>query len=243
MAKQIGKCVHCLKDGIKITADHMLPKSWYPDATPDDLERWTVPSCEECNRFLGKVEDELKGRLALALDAKNPANARLGEKALRKVDPKAGRDERDAAAREAGAKKLASALRRGEQITQSQTIPGLEERWARPIEQQVAVEIPGDKLETMTKKIVRGLAFRADDAFIDDSYTIECQLAQGQGLKEFEEQLDKFGDVYRREPALTIRRLVDPQDKKAGLYEITFWNQFKTYATVSKKSAAPAASS
>jgi hypothetical protein len=46
--------------------------------------------------------------------------------------------------------------------------------------------------------------------------------------------LDKAGTVFRREPGLEIRRALVDGDERAGLYEITFWQQFKTYATVLK---------
>jgi predicted DNA-binding ribbon-helix-helix protein len=46
--------------------------------------------------------------------------------------------------------------------------------------------------------------------------------------------LDKAGEVFKREPGLEIRRARVDGDNRTGLYEITFWQQFKTYATVSK---------
>jgi hypothetical protein len=63
MAKNIGKCVHCLKDNVELTDDHMFPKSWYPDTTAENLEKWTIPSCLECNQRLGKLERDLIGRV------------------------------------------------------------------------------------------------------------------------------------------------------------------------------------
>lgn len=67
---KVGKCVHCLRDPVELTSDHMFPKAWYPDTTPEDLEKWQIPSCFECNQRLGKLENDLLGRVALALDAK-----------------------------------------------------------------------------------------------------------------------------------------------------------------------------
>jgi hypothetical protein len=67
MAKKIGKCVHCLKDNVELTEDHMFPKAWYPDTTAENLEKWKIPSCLECNQRLGKLERDLIGRLALTL--------------------------------------------------------------------------------------------------------------------------------------------------------------------------------
>jgi hypothetical protein len=63
-----GKCVHCLKEGVELTSDHMFPKSWYPDATPENLEKWQFPSCFACNQRYSKIEDDLRNRFALTLN-------------------------------------------------------------------------------------------------------------------------------------------------------------------------------
>jgi hypothetical protein len=44
--------------------------------------------------------------------------------------------------------------------------------------------------------------------------------------------IDQSGEVYKRDPGLEVRRAkLDGGD----VYEITFWQQFKTYATVQKE--------
>jgi len=48
------------------------------------------------------------------------------------------------------------------------------------------------------------------------------------------ELLEKAGKDFKREPGLEIRRATVEGDERAGLYEITFWQQFKTYAMVQK---------
>lgn len=96
---QKGKCVHCLKDLVDRTWDHIFPKAWYPDTTPENMEKWQVPSCLECDQRLGKLESDLIGRIALTLDAENLASKGLAEKALRAINPAEARDEGDAAAR------------------------------------------------------------------------------------------------------------------------------------------------
>ena len=75
-----------------------------PDTTEENLEKWKIPSCLECNQRLGKLESDLIGRVALTLDAKNPASKGLAEKALRAINPAAAKNEGDAAARDAHAK-------------------------------------------------------------------------------------------------------------------------------------------
>src|SRR4051795_1660521 len=108
MAKQaeMGKCVHCLKDDAELTSDHMFPKSWYPDTTPENLEKWQFPCCRRCNQRYSKIEDDLLNRFALVLDAKHPASQGLVDAALRAIEPNAGRDEKDTASRAARRRKI-----------------------------------------------------------------------------------------------------------------------------------------
>jgi hypothetical protein len=234
MAKkpEIGRCVHCLKDGVELTSDHMFPKAWYPDATPANLEKWKFPSCFECNQRYSKIEGDLLNRAALALDTKHPASEGLAEAALRAMDPNAGRDEKDAAARAARGKKMLAEMFRGEEIPQGQVMPGLGERWGRTKGEQLAIQLPRASLDAVTEKIVRGLAYREDGHFIEAPYKIDTFIADDVGAKVAKEMLEKAGKDFKREPGLEIRRATVEEDKRSALYEITFWQQFKTYATV-----------
>jgi len=239
MAKKlnVGKCVHCLKDPVELTSDHMFPKAWYPDATLENLEKWQIPSCVECNRRYSKIEGDLLNRVALALDTTHPASAGLVDAALRAMNPGAGRDEKDAAARAALAKKVLGETLKGEAIPEGAIMPGLGERWGRPKSEQMAVQIPKARFMEITEKIVRGLVYREDGAFIEAPYKIEAYVVGDEGAKVCKEMLDKAGKAFKREPGLEIRRATVDGDERAGLYEITFWQQFKTYATVSKLEA------
>jgi hypothetical protein len=176
----------------------------------------------------------LLNRVALALDTKHPASAGLVDAALRAINPDAGRDEKDVAARAAQAKKVLGEMFKGGHIPDDAIMPGLGERWGRPKAEQMAVQIPKASFTDMTEKIVRGLVYLEDGAFIEPPYKIDTYIVDDEGAKVCKEMLDKAGKVSKREPGLEIRRAPVDGDERAGLYEITFWQQFKTYATVSK---------
>ncbi|EKS35986.1 HNH endonuclease [Afipia clevelandensis] len=233
MAKKpgIGKCVHCLKDHVELTSDHMFPKSWYPDATPDNLEKWQFPCCLECNQQYSKIESDLLNRFALALDAKHPASQGLIETALRAMDPNAGRDEKDAAARTLRCRKILGDMFKGEEIPEDQILSGLGERWGRAKGEQLAVQIPRSGVDKMTEKIVRGLVYREDGRFIETPYEVSTYV-DGAEADFAREMIQKAGKEYKREPGLEIRRATVDSDPRTAIYEITFWKQFKTYATV-----------
>ncbi len=230
-----GKCVHCLSDPVERNWDHVFPKSWYPDTTPDNLEKWQIPSCIPCNSRYSKIEGDLLSRVGLALDTSNPASAGVVDAALRSVNPAAGHSERDVTLRAARGKKIMGEMLRGEQIPKDAIVPGLGERWNRELAEQMFVNVPAKSLKAMTEKFVRGLVYREDNAFIEPPYKIDCFVVTDEGAKECVELLDKFGKLYKREPGLEIRRAVTGEDERVALYEIYFWQQFKTYASVSKE--------
>jgi hypothetical protein len=234
-----GRCVHCLKEGVERNWDHVFPRSWYPNTTAADMEKWQIPSCIACNDRYGKLERDLIGRLGLALDARNAASAGLADKALRAINPEAATSEGDAAARAARAKKILRETYKGEELKGKDVVPGLDERWDRSLEEQLGIRIPEESLPAITEKIIRGITFRKDDAFIEPDQKIEFFLVKDKDVKDVKEMLDRAGKEFKREPGLVVRRA---RSAAGDLYEITFWDQFKTYATVVKRVFEPKAS-
>ena len=78
-------CVHCLKNLDKDTKskDHVFPSSWYTDDTPSNIQRWTVPSCADCNNSFGKLEKDLFVRLAMCIDPKQAKAVGINKKLMR----------------------------------------------------------------------------------------------------------------------------------------------------------------
>jgi hypothetical protein len=165
------------------------------------------------------------------LDVKHPASQGLVDTAMRAMNPNAGRDEKDAAARAARGRKILADMFKGEEIPEVQIIPGLGERWGRPKNEQLAVQIPRSGLDAMTEKIVRGLISREDGRFVEAPYKIET-FVDGVGADAAREIIKKAGKEFKREPGLEISRVIFEGDGQTAIYEITFWQQLKTYATV-----------
>jgi hypothetical protein len=89
--------------------DHVFPKSWYsPTATPPNEEKPQVPSCEPCNKSLGKVESRLLRVLPLSTSPENRLADGAYDVMSSSVNPTAGRNARDSDAR----KQQAHALHR-----------------------------------------------------------------------------------------------------------------------------------
>lgn len=122
------RCVHCLGSISEVTRDHWLPTSWYPSSTEAELERWTFPSCVECNRRYGQIEDRLRSRLALALDPTAPAAQGIVDSVHRGMSPGRGRNDRDRAARAARRTQIMEDMLAAHEVPAHAVLPGLG-RW------------------------------------------------------------------------------------------------------------------
>jgi len=232
-----GKCVHCLSDPVERDWDHVFPRSWYPDETPLNLAKWQIPSCIVCNRKYDKIESDFLSRVGLALDPDHPASRSVVQTALRSMKPSAGRDVRDSSMRLARGRKILAEMLQGAEIPLQATIPGMSERWGRALDEQVAVLVPAQSLELITKKIVRGIFYIEDGIFIEPPFVIDFFVLPEEDTGVWTQSLDQFGKIYARPPGLFVRRAVVPEDNTSSIFEVVFWQQFRTYASVTNSSS------
>lgn len=227
-----GKCVHCLADAVERTWDHVFPRSWYPDTTPKNINKWQIPTCQPCNQDYGQMEEDLLIRLAMCVDPHVPATAGIVQKALRSMKPEYARDERDKAARASKGNRLKEILLNGADIPRAAVYPGLGERWGRPPQEGLGILVPAESLRRLTEKIVRGIYYLKDETFIEPPYTIDFYALDDDGAAPFRILLDQFGQTYAREPGIVVRRVVPEDAPLCGVFEIDIWGQFKMYASV-----------
>jgi hypothetical protein len=227
-----GKCVHCLNDPVERNWDHVFPRSWYPADSPLALAKWQIPSCIACNDKHGKIESDFISRVGLALEPDHPASRDVVERALRSMKASAGRDIRDSSMRLARGRKILAETLQGAEIPIEATIPGMGERWGRPTEEQIAVLVPAESFEMITKKIVRGIFYIEDGIFLEPPFTIDFFVLPEEATSTWADALDRFGKIYARPPGLVVRRAVSADDGRSSIFEVLFWQQFKTYACV-----------
>ena len=229
-----GKCIHCCNHAEDRNWDHVFPESWYPIDTPTDLEKWKIPSCIECNREYGKLEQALLVRLALCLDPSSPKNRGIIDRAMRAIEPERGRDEIDRRARAAKRKKIAGDVLIGAGIPNEGIYPGLGERWYRPVEHRAAITVEAHHIRRFCEKIVRGITYLESGEYIELPHAIEFFALTEEGAQAFKEPLDKFGKTLSRGPGIEVRRAIAPEDNISGIYEISIFGQFVMYATVTR---------
>jgi hypothetical protein len=234
-----GKCVHCLRDPVERNWDHVFPVSWYPASTEPNTERWQIPSCIPCNDKYGKIESDFLIRVGLCLDPYDPASADIVRKALRALDPAAARNPRDQKLRAARRAKMLTEVWTGDAIPTEATIPGMEERWGTPRLQQTGIPIPAEYIRLLVEKVVRGIFYVEDGRFIEPPFAIEHWVLPYDASAAWKNELNRYGQIYKREPGVTVHRAIAEDDKHSSLFEIVFWKQFKMHASVTNGGFVP----
>lgn len=214
------RCVHCLRVSDDLTADHVIPNSWYPDTTPATVQRWTVPSCRQCNRALGQLEKDLLIRLVLCVDPKSRAASGLAAKVFRSLGLDAdGLSDNEKAHRE----KLRIKIR-SEMMSQTEVAgkPGKIPRLGPPEDQAAewAIVIPWAGLSIMAEKIARGCEHKIKDRLVEDPYGIRTFVTESD---EIQEPYASFAKVFEFGPGFRIRRVFAAEDHNVVIYWISIW--------------------
>jgi hypothetical protein len=237
MAKSAGpgRCVHCLREVEERNWDHVLPASWYPETTPPDLEKWTAPSCIKCNSEYGKLEQDLLIRFGLCLDPHDTAAKGIVDKALRSIKPEYGRDAKDRKARLKKQKEILGEMRRFPELPNRGIFPNFGPAHHPGPDGYYGVQLDKKKIERLTEKIVRGVAFVQDEIFIDENYDLAIYFLEDSGAELVVEMIAQYGVQLHRGPGLIVKRAVIPEDPRAGLYAIEIWQRAKMYAAITPK--------
>jgi hypothetical protein len=234
-APKPGKCVHCLRNPVELNWDHVFPLSWYPDTTALNLEKWKVPSCYECNRQLGAIEQEFFVRIALCLNPNDPASRSIVQTALRSMRPEFAKNSSDRRKRISLAKRVGSEILEGNNIPDVGIYPALGERWGRAKGSGLGLVISADSFAKITEKIVRGITYLEGAQFIDSPLHVKFYALNEEGTKLVQGLVNAHGYELAREPGIVVRRVVAPEDGVSAIYEIEFWKQFKTHAAVTSE--------
>ncbi|MBN1569637.1 MAG: hypothetical protein JXA73_17465 [Acidobacteria bacterium] len=230
---QPGRCVHCLRSSEVLEADHVFPNSWYPDSTPATIQRWTVPSCPECNRKLGQLEKDLLIRLMLCVDPKLEAASGLHTKVFRSL----GIDADDLPKREQAIRAKLRERVKSEMIPKDTVselpgkIPGLgpsdaESPWSLPI--------PWAGLSIIIEKIVRGCEYRLRQRYIELPYGIRTFVDQPYDV--LREPYESATTTIDFGPGCRIKRVFAREDPDVVLYWIIIWGTLYSHARIDLES-------
>jgi hypothetical protein len=229
--KSDGRCVHCRALLTKPTKDHVFPSSWYPDSTPPKVQRWTVPSCERCNKESGALEEELLHTLAFCIDPRKQAASGVSKRALRAFGIGVrGLSESERQIRRKLRDEFLRKLKPYDKSVDPYTIPGLGPHAGFPVEEQMQIGIPVNAVHSVAKKILRGCEYwLAEGRIVEPPYELEVYLPSEtpeEVSRHLPFGLDYFG------PGCRIRRAVPIDEPNVAIYEILIWETLKLYFSI-----------
>jgi len=215
----------------KLTWDHVLPLSWYPDSTPEDIEKWKVPACRKCNEELGRIEEELLLRLGLCLEPNSISALGISHKALRAVSPQYAKNERDRRIREGKRKKLLEEIIDFDDVPEEGLLPhfGLLP-WLK-YDGYHAVLIPEKHLKIYAEKLVRGMSLILDGLLLGDEYVVDLHVIKEESDHEATNLFEGRSSLYHRGLGFIVNRMVR-EDHKSWIYSFEIWQRFKFYTVV-----------
>jgi len=229
--KSDGRCIHCRTLMTKPTKDHVFPSSWYPDSTPPNIQRWTVPSCEHCNKKFGAMEEKLFVRFAMCVDPRKQAASGVWKKARRALGiGVTGLSESEKRIRKALKDEIIGKAKIYDKSAEASVIPGLGPHVGFPNAPQIQIEIPAHDVHEVAKKILRGCEFwLSDGRIVEPPYELEVFMPS-EIPKELESHL-KFGEDYLG-PGCRIRRAVPAGESGTAIYEIVVWDTWKLFFSI-----------
>jgi len=226
-----GNCIYCLDFSENLTWDHVLPLSWYPDSTPENIEKWKVPSCLKCNRELGRIEEDLLLKLGLCLDPQSIASLGISHKVLRSVNSIYGKNDRDKRIRENKRKKILNEIIHLMEVPDQGFFPNFGPSKSLIHHGHHAIFIHDELLQPYAEKLVRGMTLIIDGKLIDKNYCIELYVLKEGGDPQLLYLFETHSSLYHRGLGYVVRRL-KRNDNHAWIYEFLIWQKLLFYVMV-----------
>ena len=238
MAKKFTRCrcVHCLEEFDSLTSDHVFPDSWYPETTPENLEKWQMPACTKCNTVHGRMENDLLLRFGLCVDPDDPNSLGIVQKALRSVDPTYAKKEKDREHRLKRRHKIMKGLIFTDDIPKESIFPNFGRHDGHPTEDQPGILIAQSDLIMLGEKLVRGVTYVVDGRYIEKDHDVEVFFLRDEAAAPIVAVLQKHGTKYERGPGIKVTRVVPHDMLTSALFAIEIWGKLRMYASVQPSS-------
>lgn len=225
-----GRCIHCLQWKPVVTRDHVFPASWYPESTSADIPRWTVPACKRCNERYGELERDLFLRLAACLDTEDPEFGNLAKRALRSLDPKAGRNQKDTRARQRRQERFIRDLIPATGVPTEAVFPGFGLEKIPPPGGHQGILVSPEELQIFALKLVRGIAYHFDRLYLNFSEIVFDVIPVEESIPELHSKLDRWGRRESNGPGINVTWAVAHEDSRGRMHFFEIWRKWRFYA-------------
>ncbi len=204
------------------------------------MQRWTVPSCRRCNGNSGELENEVFVPLALCGNPLKIAAAGLSKKALRSlgVGVSGDLDDEEKRRRRAVMERVFRDAKPYSPAVQPHVLPGLGPHPEAPHNQQLQIMVPGEKLQEVFGKIVRGCEYwLANGRIVEPPYGVAVYFVHDADVPDVARAFARFGPVHLG-PGFRVRRAGAHDEPLTALYEIVLWDTLRFYAVIDRAEAA-----
>ena len=191
-----------------------------------------MPSCNECNKKYGKIEEELLLKFGLCVMPFSYESFGIAEKTLRALNPNKGKNNRDIKFRQKKREKIIREAIDPTTVPITSIFPNFGFYEGIEANNQLAVLVPEKGLKAIGKKLIRGITWIDNKKYIERKYEIGIYFFHEQDAGHFKEPLKRFGKKYSLGPGICITRAMAHEDHICGLYSLEIWGQFKMYGVV-----------
>ncbi len=230
----IGRCVYCRNDfpRASLTRDHVIAGSWYPQSTPQTVQRITALSCRPCNTDRYSASERyLFLRLAACVDPKLPGTDGIWEKAKRTMDVTMACDDKERAHRQGAREALGRVAFEMENIPDSGVLPSFVRNFN--LGSRTAIFVQADKLDSIIEKWGLGVHSHVwkEAASVDAEVAI-LHVGQSVTQEAFRGSEEHWKSIDCG-PGIQIRYLaVREGDERHSLYEFRIWETFVTHVSI-----------
>ncbi|MBI2676913.1 MAG: hypothetical protein HYX21_03160 [Candidatus Yanofskybacteria bacterium] len=214
--------------------DHVFPDAWYPDSTPANVQRWTVPACRKCNAKLQVIEDELFIRWGICVEPNLEACRGIEAKALNRQFFLGVKDPRRFGRKLSTFNNVRSNMG---QYDPKRTHKGFAPK--EGVRGTLAVLTPNKTRRIFSEKLVRGTEYKLLGRFIPWTKRINIWY-------EMAEDTDKdyafWRDIASRAktvslgPGFAVKCAINPNYPEQSFYQFEIWGHIKFFAFVHTKS-------
>jgi hypothetical protein len=193
-----------------------------------------VPSCRVCNGKSGGLENEVFVPLALCVNPLKIAAAGLSKRAIRALGIGAVADltENEKQKRRAVMERVFRNAKPYSPEVQPHVLPGLGPHPEAPHDKQLQIQVPGDKLQQVLGKIVRGCEYwLADGRIVEPPDEVTVHFVHDCDVPDVVRAFGPFGPVHLG-PGFRVRRASAHDEPLAALYEVVIWDTLKFYASI-----------
>ena len=231
----LSRCVYCRNDfpHVSLTRDHVIAGSWYPQSTPQTVQRITALSCRTCNTDRYSASERyLFLRLAACVDPKLPGADGIWEKAKWTMDVTRAGDDKERAHRQGAREALGRCAFEMENIPDSGVPPSFEQNFNQG--SRTAMFIRVDMLNSIVEKWGLGVHSHVwkEAASVDAEVAV---LHVGEAVARGFLGAARSTGKPSTGPGIQIRYLaVRERDERHSLYEFRIWETFVTHVSISE---------